>query len=223
MIVQPWSISYSNRLKVKKRGLFFLGNGTSILNVADKLLELSARTGSAIYVLNYRGYGKSKGTPSFKTQFYDNEHFIASIQKQTGESFQFCIGYSLGSIFATYAAVDNQVGSLYLLSPFSNTKQLFAHAKKQNTKGVKLVLRPFIKVTAEEYLLRISNTEKLKQYHGKLVVFHGTKDKTLPYSMGQNLYNSYQAETKEFIPLINKGHDAAFESSNWQLLIQRLK
>jgi len=208
---------------IKKRGIYFLGNGTSILNVAEKLFELSAGTSSKIFVLNYRGSGKSKGTPSFRTQFIDNQTFITSIEVKERETLQFCVGYSLGSIFATYSAVENNIGHLYLLSPFSNSQQLFKYAKKQNTKGLKALLRPFIKVTADDYLSGISNIEKIQNYNGKLVVFHGTKDYILPYTMGESLYRSYNSENKEFIPLIDGGHGAAFESNNWEILIRKIE
>ena len=56
--------------KVKKTGIYFQGNGTHILHFADKLFELSAATGAKLYVLHYRGYGKSGGHPSFRPSLW---------------------------------------------------------------------------------------------------------------------------------------------------------
>ena len=64
-----------------KVGVYFLGNGSNIFNFTDNLFELSDKTNSKIYVLNYRGYGKSDGTPSFKTQFDDDNYFYNYIKK----------------------------------------------------------------------------------------------------------------------------------------------
>jgi len=85
--------------------------------------------------------------------------------------------------FATYSAVDNNINTLYLLAPVSSTEQMRRNVKKQNTKGAKTLMRAFIKMTAEDYLLSISNTDKIKNYKETLIVFHGTNDKMLPYKM----------------------------------------
>lgn len=208
--------------ETKKAGVFYLGNGMSILQVAEKLFELSSRTNSKIYVLHYRGTGKSEGKPSFKTQFLDNQKFISTMLSAVSKPLNFAIGYSLGSVFATYSAVDNNINSLYLLAPVSSTEQMLKNVKKQNTTGAKALMRPFINMTAEDYLLSISNTNKIKNYKGNLVVFHGTNDKMLPYKMGMDVYNSYPGN-KEFIQMKDGNHGAPFEKEHWDTLIDKIK
>ncbi|MBL0145368.1 MAG: hypothetical protein IPP48_06050 [Chitinophagaceae bacterium] len=86
--------------KTNKVGLFYMGNSSNIFDFADNLFRLSSQTKSKIYVINYRGYGKSKGTPSFSTQFSDNSLITKEIiQKQN--KLDFVIGFSLGSVFAS--------------------------------------------------------------------------------------------------------------------------
>lgn len=204
-----------------KVGVYFLGNGSSIFNFSDNLFELSKKTNTKIYVLNYRGYGKSEGTPSFKTQFDDDNYFFNEILSNENK-IDFVIGYSLGSVFATYLAVDNKINELYLLSPFSETKDYFTHFKNQNMKGVKSLLKPFIKVTAEDYLMKISNVEKIKNYKGKFIVFHGTDDKMLPYSMGKKLYDVSSSTNKEIYTIENGNHGSAFNNENWMKLINEI-
>ena len=103
----------------------------------------------------------------------DNAAFINHIEGVEKGPLDFAIGYSLGSVFATYAAVEQEWQTLYLLAPFSNTTQMFKRIEKQYRPGLKALFRPFVKVTAADYLLGISNSEKIKQYKGRLVVFHG--------------------------------------------------
>jgi fermentation-respiration switch protein FrsA (DUF1100 family) len=74
---------------------------------------------------------------------------------------------------------------------------------------------PFCNFSTDDYLLNISNSEKIKQYQGRLELFHGTDDKILPYSMGQHVYKSYPSHNKEIIPLSGGGHDAPFEKTAW--------
>lgn len=205
-----------------KTGFFFPGNGTNIFNYANKLFEFSVKTNTRIYILNYRGYGNSTGQPSFKTQFSDNKLFVNHIKEAEKKPVDFVIGYSLGSIFGTYAAVDNKIQHLYLLSPFSSTSHFLKYFKRQKTKGLKVVFRPFFHLNAEEYLLAISNTEKIKNYHGNLTVVHGKEDKILPFVMGDKVYKAYKSTDKKFIA-VSGGHSVAFENENWNKIIESIK
>ncbi len=202
-----------------KTGLFFLGNGSSILKVCEKLEELSIKTNTKIYVLNYRGYGKSDGTPSFKTQFTDNTNFLNFIIKRDNMKPKLAIGYSLGSISATYLAVENNLEELYLLAPLSNAKETVDFLRKQKTSGIMSVFRPFIKVTTEAHLLKISNTEKIENYNGKLVVAHAKDDSVLPYEMGKELYEISHSNHKKLITIEKGGHAAPVYSDNWNTII----
>lgn len=202
--------------------MFFIGNTSSITNFANDLIALAKQTNSKIYILNYRGYGKSDGIPSFKTQFNDNKHFFDEIIRAESKV-NYVIGYSLGSIFASRLATENNIPNLYLLSPFSNAKTLLAYQKKAFTRGPKIVLRPFLKLKTEEHLLSISNTEQVQKFKGNLVIMQGTSDKVLPYSMGVSLYENAITPSKKIYPLKNGEHNAPFKKENWNIIINEVK
>lgn len=206
----------------EKVGLFFIGNTSSITNFANELITLAKETNAKIYVLNYRGYGKSDGTPSFKTQFNDNKYFLDEIIRTEGKV-NYVIGYSLGSVFASRLATENNIQNLYLLSPFSNAKALLAYQKKAFTRGPKILFRPFLKLKTEEHLLSISNTEQVQKFKGNLVIMQGTSDKVLPYFMGVNLYENAITPSKKIYPIKNGEHNAPFEKENWKHIIDEVK
>lgn len=208
--------------KTEKVGLFFLGNTSTVTNFSNELIDLAKQTNAKIYVLNYRGYGKSDGTPSFKTQFNDNKYFLNEVLRIESKV-NFVIGYSLGSVFATKLATENNIANLYLLSPFSNAKTLLAYQKKVFTRGPKVLFRPFLKLKTEEHLLNISNTEEIKKFKGNLVIMQGTSDKVLPYSMGVNLYENAITQSKKIYPIKNGEHNAPFEKENWKHIIEEVK
>lgn len=208
--------------ETKKIGLFFIGNTSTIPSFRNELITLAKQTQSKIYVLNYRGYGKTSGTPSFNTQFNDNNLFLNEIIQQE-KKVDYVIGYSLGSVFATQLATENAIPNLYLLAPFSDTKTILAHQKKVFTKGPKAILRPFITLKAETQLLAISNVEKIKDYKGNLVIIHGTADEVLPYAMGINLYQNAVGSLKKIYPLRDGKHNAPFKKDNWTILINEVK
>jgi esterase/lipase len=124
------------------------------------------------------------------------------------------MGYSLGSVFATDIAVNNNVGQLILLSPVSDVADMLKHYKRAFLSGVKVVLRPFIDLTAKDYLLAISNLEKIKHFPNKLLIFHAKDDADLPYKMGKKLYENALSEKKQFVSVRKGGHAAAFEHQN---------
>ncbi|MEW5676153.1 alpha/beta fold hydrolase [Flavobacterium enshiense] len=206
----------------KKSGFFFLGNGSTILRVFDDLEKLARATQTKIYVLNYRGYGKSEGEPSFKTVFSDNQHFLNFVQKKQGK-INVAIGYSLGTVSATYLSADNKIPELILLAPISNAKETVAVIKKRQTRGIGIVLRPFIKLKMPDYLSDLSNNDKIKSYKGKVIIMHAKDDETLPYAMGVSVYNNVTSPDKEFISLEGGGHKAPFDQANWNTIIERLR
>lgn len=205
-----------------KRGLFFLGNQSTALNVFSELEKLALATNSEILVLNYRGYGNSTGNPDFKTSFGDNQFFYNELIK-SNRNIDFAIGYSLGSVHATYLATENNIGQIVLLAPFSETKDIFQFFKKKGMKGIKVLFRPFIKLTAEAYLLDLSNSEKISSYKGKLLVMHALDDENLPFKMGKQVFEKCETSTKNFIELEDGGHIAPLKFVNLDKIIPYLK
>lgn len=206
-----------------KIGIFFLGNGSSVMKVNEQLEALCKKSSTKIYVLNYRGYGKSDGIPSFKTQFGDNNTFLNFITKKDNQKPKLVIGYSIGSISATYLAVENNMAELYLLAPLSNAQEAIAFIKKQKTKGIKSLFRPFIKITTEAQLLKISNTDQIKNYKGKLTILQAKDDDVLPYAMGKELYEISTSTHKKLFTIEKGGHGAPVYSDNWNTVIEQIK
>ncbi len=206
----------------EKIGLFFIGNASNIPNFIDDLIDFSLETNSRVYVLNYRGYGKSDGTPSFKTQFKDNSVFLNEILKKESKV-DFVMGYSLGSVFATKLATENSIANLILLSPFSNTNEMIKHQKKVFTKGPKIIFRPFLRLKIENQLMNISNTNQIQNYNGNLSIFHGTEDIVIPYKMGINLFNSAKTNSKKIHTIKGGNHSSPFKVENWITIIKEVK
>lgn len=207
---------------VQKVGLFYLGNGSNVLRFYEELKQLSQTTQSKIYVLNYRGYGKSSGIPSFKTQFEDNAQFYQFVQKEN-TGIDFVMGYSLGSIFATRTAIENKIPNLFLLAPFSNAQAMIKVQKHKFTWGPKIIFRPFIKLRTEPHLLTLSNSDAIKTYQGQLYIAHGTLDPTLPYPMGKEVFESATTNHKEFQTIRGGFHNAPFLKEEWVKIIDKIK
>ena len=206
--------------RIKQIGIFYLCAGCNVLNFIEHLSKLSSETNSKIYVLHYRDYGKSEGNISFDTQFNDNQFFINDII-QSEDSINFIVGYSLGTVFATYSAVDNKIDELYLLATFSNVEQMLKQAIRSFTKGIRIIYRPFLKIQIAESLLRISNLNKIKNYEGNLTIIHGNKDMQTPYKGAVSMYEECLSKNKKLFTIKNGGHEMSAE--HWNKLNDLLK
>ena len=209
-------------IKANKTIYYFIGNLESIFDILDNLKTLSKATNAKIFLLHYRGYGNSNGAISFKTQFNDNTNFYQYTQPEIVGT-KIAIGYSLGSVYATYLGVENKFDEIVLVSPFSNTKDMITNIKRNNLRGSKIFMRPFLSITADDYLMKLSNSQKMTTYTNKLLIMHAIDDNTLAYPMGKHLFKMSKSKDKELITLETGGHGAAFQSKNWNTLIGKLK
>jgi pimeloyl-ACP methyl ester carboxylesterase len=75
-----------------------------------------------VYLINYRGYGKSQGSPSEEGLFSD----AVAIYDQLGQrhSSVSLMGRSLGSGVAVYLASKREIDRLYLLTPYDSIAEV---------------------------------------------------------------------------------------------------
>ncbi len=121
-----WLINGQDRLKVwrlnegKPALLYFGGNAESVDgNISDFKTMYKDHT---MYLMNYRGYGGSTGTPSEQALFDDALALYDEV-KQHHSSIH-VIGRSLGSGVAVYLAAHRDIGKLVLITPFDSIKNV---------------------------------------------------------------------------------------------------
>ena len=106
--------------------IYFGGNAESIANSApDLAAHLSDKT---IYLVNYRGYGGSDGTPTESNLFKDAEVIFDTIAATHSEVS--VIGRSLGTGVACWLAAERPVKQMVLITPFDSMLNI---AKKAYT------------------------------------------------------------------------------------------
>lgn len=112
--------------------IFFHGNG-EIAADYDDFSRFYVACGASFWVVDYRGYGKSTGTPTYSQMFVDADTIfqeIGKIEKISGRTFHhiMVMGRSLGSASAIYLASSHpdRVSALILDSPFSDGPALIS-------------------------------------------------------------------------------------------------
>ncbi len=161
----------------KPRGLIFYlhGNTGSMKRwskVAQELLDLDYD----IFVMDYRGYGKSKGRRSEAALHRDVLEVFDEVSKAYRGLELVVYGRSLGTGFAVPLAAQRPVDKLVLETPFFN----LIHVAQ--------TYAPFVPI---RYLLRFPMRSDLsiQKVQCPILIFHGTADRIVPYRSGFALYN----------------------------------
>ncbi len=152
--------------------LWFYGNTETVAALAPIIRELRP-PGTALLILDYRGYGESGSTPTEPGLYRDAEaawDFLAARPKVNSNRIA-AYGRSLGSAFALHVAMSRPVAALVLDSPFSSAIEMAD------------LHYPFL----PKFLVRLSmdNVSRARSLDIPLLVFHGSEDRVAPLSMGR--------------------------------------
>ena len=174
--------------------LFFHGNAGNLTHrIANVALLQSLNLN--IFIFDYRGYGRSAGTPDEKGLLLDSEaaYQVLMDRYQTDPDTLFLFGRSLGGFFAADTATRHKVAGVILESTFTSAQDM---AKK---------MMPLLPIG---FVIRskLDAINKVPQLKMPKLFFHGTKDEIVPYQLGQKLYKA-SAEPKEFYAIEGARHN----------------
>ncbi len=100
--------------------IYFGGNAEDITDNIPLFEELFEN--HTVYLINYRGYGKSQGTPSEGALFSDAIAIYDQIMER--HSSISLMGRSLGSGVAVYLASKRDIDQLFLLTPYDSLAEV---------------------------------------------------------------------------------------------------
>lgn len=156
--------------------LFFHGNAGNIGDRVDKI-GMFYNMGVNMFIVDYRGYGRSLGRPCEKGMYLDARAAYDYLVNQQGVIPQSIIVYgeSLGGGVAVDLTAKAQVGGLILEGSFTNIRDL---AKK---------LYPFLSL----FLIsnKFNSLEKIKDVTVPKLFVHSRNDEVVPFSLGEKLYH----------------------------------
>lgn len=108
-----------------ERGLlFFHGNAGNIGDRLDRAVVISRRFGLDVFLVDYRGYGRSEGAPSEEGLYQDARAIHgAAVDRGFGERIVL-FGESLGSAVAIQLALDRPCAAVILETPFLSIRAM---------------------------------------------------------------------------------------------------
>ena len=174
----------------EKAMLYYGGNAETIeTNVAFYRENFTEYT---LYLINYRGFGKSDGNPTEENLFNDAIFIYDQISSKHKKIS--LIGRSLGSGIAVYLASKRKVDKLVLITPFDS----ILNVAKQTYK-----IFPFSLLLKDKY----ESTKYVKDINSKTLFLIAEKDRMIKKSRSMNLYEVFSKDMVELKIVKDAGHN----------------
>lgn len=179
--------------------LFLHGNAGNISHRLDSI-EIFHSMGLNLFIFDYRGYGRSGGSPD-EADIYDDarcawKYLMDEKGARPGEIIIF--GRSLGAAVAAHLASRTAPGGLIAESGFVSVKALvktfYAH-----------MVPPFL------VRCRYDTLAYLRKVRVPVLVIHSQEDELIPFAHGRALFDAAN-EPKTFLP-IRGSHNHGFMAS----------
>ena len=172
------------------------GNGDCVGYLGRLMQELRDKHQLTVFAFDYRGYGKSEGSPSEAGILADGDAAQKWIAERTGRKPADIVlmGRSLGGGVAVDLAAKNGARALIL----------------QNTPTSMPDAAAYMYWFAPVHLLmknRYDSLSKIGAYAGPVLISHGTADTLVPFALGQKLFAAVKSEIKHFFPISGGGHN----------------
>ncbi|MEI8176039.1 MAG: alpha/beta hydrolase [Candidatus Omnitrophota bacterium] len=178
--------------------LFLHGNAGNIGHRLEKLRMLH-EAGVAIFIIDYRGYGKSSGTPTEEGLYRDAAAAYEYLLAKRGVSAEHIIlfGESLGTAVAVDLASRSKVGGVILEGAFSSAADM--------------ARRYYPYLPGFLVSVKLDSSSKIAHVSAPKLLIHSRDDEIVPIGLGKKLYRCASAP-KEFVE-ISGGHNTAFMDS----------
>ncbi|MEM1042303.1 MAG: alpha/beta fold hydrolase [Bacteroidota bacterium] len=182
--------------------LYFGGQGFLLVKARATLEALAAQRMNVL-AFDYRGYGRSDGTPSVEALKDDARVVYDTLVARPGVDPGRLIahGHSMGSFVATALATERPVPALVLENPATDVEGLTSAL-------IPLLLRPFVRFDIAEPLRGESNVERLRALPGvALLVAGGENDVITPPALARDLHDEAATDRKTLVIASGRGHN----------------
>ena len=179
--------------------LFFYGNGETAVDY-DCIAPFYNEIGANFFVADYRGYGRSKGSPAFSTMLSDAHKVLQALRvtletgRYTGPIF--VMGRSMGRHPAFELAANFPANSPDRL------KGLIVESGRASLGQFANGIDPSLAATlVAEYLDKVSSISV------PVLVIHGEMDTLAPVQDAVKMYEDFASEQKRLVTIPGAGHN----------------
>jgi len=169
--------------------LYFGGNAESLAQSAAYIA--GQFPDFTVYLMEYRGYGFSTGTPSEKGLYSDA---LKLYDLAKGKHARISVGgRSLGTAIATYVAAKREVSKLALITPFDSIV---------NVAQGRYPIYPVSWLLHDQY----DSEGRVKQIRAKTFIVIAQKDRVIPLERTEELIRAFKKEQLQIAIIENRGH-----------------
>ena len=186
----------------EKALIYFGGNAENVAyNIDDFETLFADRT---VYLINYRGYGGSSGSPHeegfYSDALFAYDHFM---KQHTA----LCVmGRSVGAAVATYLASERDVDKLILVTPFDSAVNV----------GKKIYwLFPMGHILKE----KLDSAGRAVNITADTLVIAAANDRIIPYEHTRNLVQAFTKTEVEVATLDDTGHNTVHLHPDYKKII----
>jgi fermentation-respiration switch protein FrsA (DUF1100 family) len=174
--------------------LFFHGNAGNLSHRADLLIQFATRTPAEVFVVGYRGYGRSEGRPDEEGLYLDARAAWDHLASSNGVAADRIVifGKSLGGAVAVDLATQVEAAGLIIESSFTSIADM---AGAHYPFVPKFVIRT-----------RMDSASKIPAVTCPKLFIHSKADRVVPYRLGRALFDA-AAEPKRFYEVVGAGHN----------------
>lgn len=188
--------------------IFYLHGNSENLSSWGYIAKTYTDLNYDIFILDYRGYGKSEGKIINESQlFADNQIAYNHIKKRYSENTIIVLGYSIGSGMAAKLASTNNPKMLVLQAPYYSLSDVMKHKF------------PFVPTFILKYQFATHNY--VKNCKSPVVVFHGDQDEVIDHGHSLKLKNEFKKQDT-FITLPEQYHNGMNENSHYKIELAKL-
>ena len=170
------------------------GNAGHVASRARWLRYLQTQARVSVFMFDYRGYGRSEGTPTVEGAIQDATAARAKLCELAAieDSEMLLMGESLGGAIVVQLAANSPPRGLILQSTFSSLRDV---ADVHYPKLSWLVPRN-----------KLDSATQIVRYRGPMLQSHGNMDRTIPFLSGEKLFRSAN-EPKQFVTIEQADHN----------------
>ena len=181
--------------------LLFGGNGFYLVQ-SRGFVEAIARHPVNLFMMDYRGYGKSQGSPAVATFLSDAlaAYDLLKARFEPDPRRIIVHGHSVGSFAATLVAAERSVAALVLQNPATDGRDTLRHM-------VPWYARPFVRFDVAPALLAESNLERIRRVPVPTLVAGGAADRITSPRMARDLYAASPAPHKRLVIVEGGDHN----------------
>lgn len=194
--------------------LYLHGNSQNIGGGNIKHANRFHKWGFSVFLADYRGYGKSEGGFPTEAQVYADAQIQWEYLTQTlgiNPKDIIIYGHSLGGAIAIELATKHpEAAGLIVEASFTSIKQMVDRDPKFSIFPVDLLLHQ-----------RFDSISKVRSLKLPVLYMHGTSDRVIPFSMGEQLFAATPTAT-QLVLIPNGGHNNNAET-NATLYLSSLK